>query len=178
MTEKASSVMAPLESRCSARLARDAAVAAVHLILALVVALLGTDARAEFVVSAERSCMGTGIYGYHFSSTAVLPDFTVKVSAHAVVPDLRIRLVSDPRQADLLLADGVSPSSMRVCKQRSGLSVTTIKVSKFAVIPDTTVQLSRSNFLADHKLFVASEIFSEEEAAALFAVIWESNRRK
>ena len=40
--------------------------------------------------------------------------------------------------------------------------------------PDLTVALSREP--ADHKIFVQSANFTEQDAAALFAVIWRGSR--
>jgi tRNA isopentenyl-2-thiomethyl-A-37 hydroxylase MiaE len=44
-----------------------------------------------------------------------------------------------------------------------------------ALTPDLTVALSRAD--ADYKVYVRSTSFSEQDAAALFAVIWQDTRR-
>lgn len=134
-----------------------------------------------FVISAESSCRGPDVYSYHFSETAILPDYNVKVSETAMLPDLTINLVSSPRLADLILVDadllGTVDPDMRMCSSASALSGVVIKVTDSALLPDIAVKLSETAYLSDYSLFVRSEQLSNEQAAALFAVIWEKNRR-
>lgn len=67
---------------------------------------------------------------------------------------------------------------MKVCKSSSSLGAKTIKVSEYAALPDITVRLSQYPATLDYRIFIASDRFTKEEVAALFAVIWESNRTK
>lgn len=123
------------------------------------------------------------VYHYEFSSYAVNPDFAVKVSSFEINPDLTMKLVSDPRDADLIIADDLSNFSMKVCKANSllaspsGKKVKTIKVSSYEISPDITIKLATVCSEFDYKIFVQSERFTKEEAAALFAVVWASNRK-
>lgn len=137
--------------------------------------ILCPTAPAQFIISAEGSCFGGNTYSYNFTRS-ITADFTVKVSRSAVAPDLRMRLVSSPRDANLILVDDFDGADMKVCKSRS-LTDTSIRVSPSAVVADISVALSRSVVIPDYHIFIDSERLSDEEAAALFAVIWEANRQ-
>lgn len=63
-------------------------------------ALASNTAFAEFIVSGEGGCYGSGVYSYYFSEYAALPDYTVKVSEYAALPDITLKLVDHPRKAD------------------------------------------------------------------------------
>lgn len=139
---------------------------------------VSNPAFAVFIISGESSCHGNDTYSYHFSGTAFSPDYTVKVSETAFSPDITMKIVSDPREADLIFVDGYDKSDMKVCKKSSSFGVKTIKVSETAFSPDITVKLSETPLSPDYKIFVLSEIFTKEEAVALFAVIWKANRNK
>jgi hypothetical protein len=54
-------------------------------------------------------------------------------------------------------------------------SIKTIRVDAAAAEPDVTVAMTKT--AADYKVFVKSSNFSEQDAAALFAVIWRSARK-
>jgi hypothetical protein len=137
---------------------------------------LSDNAFAAFIVSTNKSCYGNNIYSYHFSSTAFSPDYTVKVSSTAFSPDLTIKIVDDPKKANLFLVDDYKDGDMQVCKKSTSYGVKTIKVSSTAFSPDITIKLTESSYSADYTIFVASERMTVEEAAALFAVIWQANR--
>jgi hypothetical protein len=107
-----------------------------------------------------------------------MPDFTIKVSPYAFMPDITMGIVNSPKEANLILVDDLSQANMRVCKEQSSFGSKTIMVSDTAFMPDITVQLLTHAVMADYKIFIASERFTNEEAAALFALIWEANRRK
>jgi hypothetical protein len=141
--------------------------------------LLSSPVSAAFIISAEAGCFGRDTYAYHFSETTIIPDYTVKVTSTALLPDITMQLVNDPKQADLILVDEFSKSGMKVCKGSSlAIGVKTIKVSETAILPSITVKLSETSLSPDYKIFVQSRIFTKEEAAALFAVIWSVNRGK
>lgn len=133
---------------------------------------------AAFIISGESSCNGSDTYAFHFSNTAIYPDVSVKVGSTAIYPDITMKLVSDPNQADLIFFDELKDSSMKVCKKNSSLGVKNIKVSSTTIYPDVTVKLSENPFSPDYKIFISSESFTNEEAAALFAAIWHSSRKK
>jgi hypothetical protein len=134
-----------------------------------------------FVIAVETSCYSSEAHTYHFSDTAIVPDFDVKVSKAEIFPDLTIKLVSSPQLADLVVVDSSSylgeTPNMRICISASSISGTVIKVTSNAIFPDITVELSESPVLHDYTLYVDSDRVSAEQAAALFAVIWKRNRK-
>jgi hypothetical protein len=140
--------------------------------------LLSNPVFAAFIISSESNCYGNDAYSYYFSEAAFPSDYTVKVSETAFPPDITMKIVSDPRQADLILVDEFTKGNMKVCKESSSIGVKTIKVSNTALLPDITVKLSDKSFSPDYKIFVLSETFTKEEAAALFAVILKESRKE
>ncbi|MEH0691069.1 hypothetical protein H4F17_18740 [Vibrio cholerae] len=143
------------------------------LLLALTLAL-SNNAFAAFIISTNSRCYGKDVYTYHFSSTAFSPDYTVKVSSTAFSPDLTIKIVADPKKANLILVDDYKDGDMQICKKSTSFGAKTIKVSSTAFSPDITVKLTDYSFSVDYTIFVASERMTVEEAAALFAVIWQA----
>lgn len=144
----------------------------------LFVLLAASPCFATFIISGENSCLGNDIYAYHFSETASFPDFSVKVSEHTAFPDITLKLVDDPRQANLIFVDGSGNADMKVCKQGVGISIKTINVSERIAFPDITVKLSEHPSFPDYNIFIESNKFTKEEVAALFAVIWKANKRQ
>jgi len=151
--------------------------------------IFSVTADAQFVVSAESSCpsnlfsSGDTVYEYIFSRSALSPDFDVKVSSFSFQPDFTMKIVDDPSDADLIFVDeeiGKKFADMLVCKRSYSLDskLTEIKVSRSSLSPDIEIVLTRSTLSYDYKIFIQSEYFSDEEAAALFPVIWESNRSR
>ena len=145
------------------------------LLLTLTLAL-SNNAFAAFIISTNGSCYGNDVYTYHFSSTAFSPDYTVKVSSTAFSPDLTIKIVDDPKKANLILVDEFKDGDMQICKKSTSFGAKTIKVSSTAFSPDITIKLSDYSFSVDYTIYVASERMTVEEAAALFAVVWQANR--
>ena len=146
------------------------------LLILFMVFTSSNNAFAAFVISTNSSCYGNDIYTYHFSSTAYSPDYTVKVSSTAYSPDLTIKIVDDPKKANLILVDDYKDGDMQMCKKSTSYGAKTIKVSSTAYSPDITIKLTEYSYSVDYTIFVASERMTVEEAAALFAVIWQSNR--
>jgi hypothetical protein len=144
--------------------------------LLLALLALSNNASANFIISTNDSCYGSGVYKYHFSSTLFSPDYTVKVSSTAFSPDLTIKIVDDPRKADLILTDDFRNAHMQMCVSNTQYGAKTIKVSSTAFSPDITIKLTEYSYSVDYTIFVASTRLSVEEAAALFAVIWQANR--
>lgn len=147
-------------------------------VLLAVSILLSNPVFAALIVSNESNCYGNDIYAYHFSKTSLLPDYTVNVSETVLLPDFTLKIVSDPRQANLILVDGFAKGNMKVCKVGSSIGVKSIKVSNTALSPDITVKLSETALLPDYTIFILSEFFTKEEAAALFAIILKESRKK
>ena len=80
----------------------------IKIVLFTVLILTHTTSKAEFLISAEPLGLGKGVYAYHFLTYAAFPDFTVKVSSHAIMPDLKMKLVSSSQGEDLTLSDKTS----------------------------------------------------------------------
>ena len=95
------------------------------------------------------------------------------VSEYEVEPDIRIRLVKNPAQADLVLADQLTGSDLAICRSSTRYRATTLFVPKFVTQPDVTIMLNSKDRHADYTLYVDSEIVSNDEAAALFWLAWE-----
>lgn len=150
----------------------------IAVVLLFAVVLLHKPIYAVFIISGENNCFGSDTYKYYFSETAIIADFTVKVRKDALLPDITMKLVNDPKQADLIFVDGFSQANMKVCKISIPVGVKSIKLSDTALLPDITVRLSETAILADYKIFILSAVFTKEEAAALFAVIWKSSRNR
>lgn len=116
------------------------------------------------------------VYEFDFNKFAAVPDVTVLVAPSVYEADLSIGVTTDPKQANLLLADDFNQADIAICRSRSwmssGTDITSIKVDRFAMRADIKVELTTSTVGKDYVLFNASEDFSDEEAAAFFAVLW------
>ena len=97
-------------------------------------------------------------------------DYTVRIDNAAPGPNLRLQMVDDPAAADFVLVD--DGDAAEACK---GAAIKTIRIDATAAEPDVTVALTRT--AADYKVFLKSSNFTEQDAAALFAVIWRSARK-
>jgi hypothetical protein len=82
-----------------------------------------------------------------------------------------MQLVDDPAAADFVLVDDAD--TVNACGGANVLQ--SIRLDPTASNADLTVALSRAP--ADYKIYVRSADFSEQDAAALFAVIWKSTRK-
>jgi hypothetical protein len=96
-------------------------------------------------------------------------DYIVRVDDVAEHPSLRLQIVDDPAAADFVLVD----DGVAACP--TSTKVTSIRIDPTAALPDVTVALT--HMPADKKIYVKSARFSEQDAAALFAVIGRSERR-
>jgi hypothetical protein len=137
-------------------------------LLVLVVAVPAAAA-SSFFSSTAKPCFAAGASGYRFSNSPAA-DFTVRIGSAAVNPSLRMQLVDDPAGADFVLLD--DSSTTNACADVSAIK--SIRIDPAARAADLTVVLSHQP--ADYKIFVRSAGFSEQDAAALFAVIWKSAR--
>lgn len=145
-----------------------------HLIslMALVIAVPAATA-GSFLSSGSSGatpCFAASNATYRLSGDAAA-DYTVRIDNAAVSPSLRMQMVDDPAAADFVLVDDGDASE--ACKAAG--SIKTIRIDAAAAEPDVTVAMTRT--AADYKVFVKSSNFSEQDAAALFAVIWRSARK-
>ena len=104
---------------------------------------------------------------YRMSNNASA-NVTVRIDNAAVKPDLRVQLTDDAAAADfVLLDDGIAAGA---CP--GGTAIQSVRLDPTAANPDLTVALSRAP--AAYKIYVRSAGFSQQDAAALFAVIWRN----
>jgi hypothetical protein len=145
-----------------------------HLIslMALVIAVPAATAGSFLSSSSPGAapCFAASNATYRLSGDAAA-DYTVRIDNAAVSPSLRMQMVDDPAAADFVLVDDGDASA--ACKAAG--SIKTIRVDAAAAEPDVTVAMTKT--AADYKVFVKSSNFSEQDAAALFAVIWRSARK-
>lgn len=144
--------------------------AAVLSLLALAIVAPAGIAASLFSAPAApaKPCFAAGDAAYVMASGPA--DYTVRIDNAAARPTLRLQLVDDPAVADFVMADdGEAPQA---CVAGA---LKTVRIDDGAQQPDLTVALSRSE--GGSKVFVHSTNFTEQEAAALFAVIWHNTRR-
>jgi hypothetical protein len=135
------------------------------LIVALPAAAVGT-----FFSSSAKPCFAAGNTAYRISDSASA-DVTVRIDNAAPAPSLHMQLADDPAAADFVLVDDNDAGN--ACA--GAAAVMSIRIDPQAAKPDLTVSLSRA--AADARIYVRSANFSEQEAAALFAVIWQSSAK-
>lgn len=121
----------------------------------------------------NKPCFIAGNDGYVLSGTKAGPQSTaisathiVRIDNAAARPSLRMQVVDSPAQADFMLVD--DGDADRTCA--SATTIESIRLDPTAARPELTVALSRKP--ADLKIYVRSAHYTEQDAAALFAVIW------
>jgi hypothetical protein len=118
-------------------------------------------------------CFTSGSVTYQVGSTTAAADYKIKFDSGTAPPDLRISLVDDADMADFVLVDDFDAAARDTCTTAGSLkTVSVVPQSGQAV---TTVSLTR-DAPADFKLFVRSARFSQQDAAALFAAMWDARR--
>ena len=138
-------------------------------LLALVVAVPAATA-SSFFATKDKLCFIAGRTGYELTGSATATT-TVRIDNAAQRPDLRLQVVGDPAAADFVLIDDGNTADS--CKQAS--AVTSIRLDPAAAHADLTVTLSHA--AADYTIYVRSANYSEQDAAALFSVIWQEARK-
>jgi hypothetical protein len=140
----------------------------IAVLIGLVVAIPATTAGSFFAAS-DKPCLIDDASGYRITDRATA-DVTVRVDiANAAArPDLRMQLVDDAAAADFVLVDDAD--TVNACT--GAAAIRSIRLDPAAAKADLTVALSRAP--ADYKIYVRSASFSQQDAAALFAVIWQN----
>lgn len=136
--------------------------------LMLAALLLSAPAQSQIRISAQADCKTGTAEPIHFDHTIHQADYKVMVSDYEVDPDIRIRLVTLPGLADLVLADQQSGSDFTFCRSETRYRSTTLFVAKFVTQPNVVITLNKNDRHADYTLYVESETVSNIEAAALF----------
>jgi hypothetical protein len=143
------------------------------LFLAVVVAVPAAAAAGSFFSAAPQPCFMSGAAAYRLSG-GVNANYTIRIDNNAASPDLRLQLVDEPDAADFVLVDDGEGAD----DCRDAAAAKTIRIETAAAgaggKTDMTVALSKQATIADHKIYVRSARFSEQDAAALFAVIWQA----
>lgn len=140
-------------------------------LLALTVAVPAAAAASYFGSSAPaQPCFVSGDAAYRISSGAAA-DYTVRIDASASPQALRLQVVDDPAVADFVLVD--DNDGGKDCKAAG--RIRTIRIDTKAA-DDAGLMVALTHEPAEHKIYVRSSDFSERDAAAFFAVIWQGSR--
>jgi hypothetical protein len=146
-------------------------------LLVLIVAVPAATAASYFAPITQiwstnnlQPCFIAGNAGYRLSGIGTA-DYTVRIDNSTPTPNLRMQIVDDPAAADFVLVDDGDAES--ACDDAG--TIKSVRIDPDASKPDVTVALSRA--AADYKIYVQSAKFSEQDAAALFAAIWQSARK-
>jgi len=122
---------------------------------------------------AEGTCFAAGTTGYRLTSS-LNADVTIRIDDAAAAPDLTLQLVNDPNTADFVLADGIADGSN--CDHVA--AIRTIRLDPLAREPDLTITLAPRGERGLFKIYSHSTEFTEQDTAALFAVMWNATRKR
>jgi hypothetical protein len=136
-------------------------------LLILIVAVPAATAGSFFGSGSSKPCFISGNAGYELSGSPTAK-YTVRFDNAAANPNVRMQLVDDPAAADFVMVDDGAEAN--ACKAAS--AVNSIRIDPTAAKPDLTVLLSRAE--ADYKIYVRSSSYTEQDAAAVFAVILQN----
>ena len=137
-------------------------------LLVLVVAIPAAAAGSFFAPS-DKPCFVAGAAGYRISDSASA-HITVRIDNAAAQPDLRMQIVDDAAAADFVLVD--DGDTVNAC--------TGAVVRASASIPEQPRPTSRWRCRVrppTTRSTCARPVFSQQDAAALFAVIWQAARK-
>ncbi|MFN3658496.1 MAG: hypothetical protein ACK4UO_14700 [Pseudolabrys sp.] len=140
----------------------------------LMVLVIGVPAAAaaSFLSSGarEQPCFVAGHTAYRMATGAGgSADVTIRIDNAAARPALRMQVVDDPAAADFVLVDDGGMSCPNAGRVRS------VRLDPAAPKADVTLALTRTS--GDYKIYAKSAGFSEHDAAALFAAIWNDSRK-
>jgi hypothetical protein len=133
-------------------------------------------AHSTFAPAPENLCFASGATTYRIARDASAPDFRIKIADDAARADLRMQLVDRAEIADFVLVDDFSGKDHGSC--RSSTPVRTVTLDAGVATPDVTVNLSAGADASDYKIYVHSVRFSQQDAAALLAAMWKTDRRR
>ena len=126
-------------------------------------------ADAWFAPASDGPCFSNGGVAYRLTSSRAA-DYTIRIDNSAQHPDLIVQITDDPAAADLvLLADADGLAGCAAGTQR------TIRLDPRAAEPDMTIALTREQ---NGQPRVYAPGFRPEEAAALFAVMRKTPRKR
>jgi len=119
-------------------------------------------------------CFTSGSVTYQVTAASA-PDYRVWIDSEATRPDLRIQLVDDASGADFVLVDDLDAANRGICRAAGAFKTVSIVDGTDGDV--LKVNLSRDE-TADYRLFVRSARFSQHDAAALFAAMWDAKRKQ
>ena len=126
-------------------------------------------ADAWLAAASDGSCFSNGGFAYRLTSSKAA-DYTIRIDNSAQRPDLIVQITDDPAAADLvLLADADGLNGCAAGTQR------TIRLDPRAIEPDVTIALTREES-GQPRIYAPG--FRAEEAAALFAVMRKTPRKR
>jgi hypothetical protein len=130
--------------------------------------LTGVPAAMPLVHAAPQDlCISAGPVTYRLSPSAPAPDIRVRIDNAAPRPDLRVRLVDHAELADLVLVDDPDRPAANACAAMGEMRTARIVSDS----PDITLAVSREPHEHDFALYVHSSHISDQDAAALFALM-------
>jgi hypothetical protein len=138
--------------------------------LMVLVAAIPAAAASSFFAASTKPCFFAGNAGYELTGSATA-DYTVRIDNAAAAPSLCMQVVDDPAAADFVLVDDGEPGS--ACE--AAAAIKSVRLDPAALAADLTIAVSTQP--ADYKIYVRSANFTEQDAAALFAVIWRTARK-
>jgi hypothetical protein len=101
-------------------------------------------------------------------------DVRIRIEANHRTADLRMQIVEQAEIADFIIADDMDEA---VDPCGSARRVTTVRADDTEPRPDVTVSLSERPEAADYKVFVRSQVYRPQDAAAILAAMWKSTKR-
>jgi hypothetical protein len=135
--------------------------------LLLLAAAVPAATAASFYASSGTPYIIAGASGCRITDSGSA-DFTVRIDNKTTTPDLRLQLVDESAAADFVLID--DSDTINACTRAT--AVQSIRLDPQAAHADLTLALSRAP--AAYKIYARSANFSQQDAAALFAVIWKT----
>ena len=136
-------------------------------ILVLILSAIAIPATAQtfgFSVRAPAACLPVGNAMYRLAAPGAQAQYTVRIDPAATAPDVRIHLAESPDEADFVLVDdGEAPHGC------DGAPIRSVKIDAAASAPDLVVGMSADPASADYRIYVRSQAFAPESAAALLA---------
>ncbi len=135
-------------------------------LMTLIVAVPAATA-GSFYGASVKPCFVAGRTGYELTASSSATHI-VRIDNVTATASLRMQVVDDPAVADFVLVD--DNDAANACQTVA--TIERIRVDPAATKPDLIVALLPGP--ADYKIYVKSANYSERDAAALFAVIWQS----
>jgi hypothetical protein len=142
-------------------------------LLALMAAVPTALAGRWYLSASEAACFSAGATGYRLTGSSTA-DYTIRIDNAAAQPDLALQLVDDPGVADFVLADGgENPSTCTDVR-----AIRTIRIDPMAREADLIIALNTLEGSGRYKIYAHSADLTAQQAAALYAVIWNAGRKR